>query len=104
MVAEDDPGFARFWAAYPWRIAKLDARKAWAQLNPASELIDRMITTLAWQTRLWEQQGYGTPYPATWIRGERWKDERPASVGIRPKGRTADNVPALQAFVNRGPK
>ena len=78
MVAEDDPQFARFWDAYPQRVSKKEARKAWAGLNPSPELVDRMVATLAWQAPLWAKQGYGTPYPASWLNAERWTDEPPA--------------------------
>lgn len=77
LVREDDPEFARFWAVYPWHTAKLAARKAWAQVQPSPELVDRIVTALAWQSALWARQGYGTPYPATYLRGERWNDEPP---------------------------
>lgn len=78
MVAEDDPQWVRFWNVYPSRSAKKDARVAWLQVNPSAALVDRMLETLAWQTRLWATQGYGMPYPASWLRGERWTDEPPA--------------------------
>ena len=77
MVDEDDSQFARFWNAYPLRTAKKEARKAWAKLNPSPALVDRMVETLTWQSALWLRQGYGTPYPASWLNGERWTDEPP---------------------------
>lgn len=76
MVNEDDPGWMRFWEMYPLRVSKKDARKAWSELRPAPELVDRMCAALAWQAPMWETQGYGTPYPASWLRAERWTDER----------------------------
>jgi len=80
MVAEDDPEFARFWNAYPYRVSKKDARHAWTQIGPSLELVDRMLATLAWQAPLWEKQGYGMPYPASWLRAERWTDEAPRAM------------------------
>lgn len=77
MVAEDDAQFARFWNAYPLRVSKKDARAAWAALAPDVALVDRMLLTLTWQTPFWERQGYGEPYPASWLRAERWTDEPP---------------------------
>lgn len=78
-VPEYDEHFNRFWAAFPWHIAKLDARKAWSQLDPSPELVECMMIALAWQSALWARQGFGTPYAATWIRGQRWMDEPPAA-------------------------
>lgn len=80
MVAENDPQWMRFWDAYPYRVSKKEARKAWADLDPHPELVDRMLVALAWQGPLWAKQGYGTPYPASWIRAERWTDEMPAQA------------------------
>ena len=77
MVAEDDTQFCRFWNAFPLRVSKKEARKAWADLNPDPVLVDRMVATLEWQAPLWARQGYGTPYPASWLRAERWTDEPP---------------------------
>lgn len=80
MVDEDDPGFARFWDAYPKRVAKKDARLAWAQMQPSPQTVDKMLTSLAWQ-RLqpnWLRDGgQYIPYPASWLRAERWDDEPP---------------------------
>lgn len=80
MVPEDDPQWMRFWDVYPLRTSKKDARKAWAEVNPSPELVGEMLTTLAWQGPMWIRQGYGMPYPASWLRGERWKDEPPPQV------------------------
>lgn len=83
MVDENDPQFARFWDAYPKRVAKKEARKAWADLDPEPELVDAIITALAWQvpTRRWdtEKRDYA-PYPASWLNGARWEDEQPPQV------------------------
>lgn len=93
MVNEDDEQFRRFWGAYPYRVAKKEARIAWTQLLPEPALVDRMIATLAWQAPLWEKQGYGMPYPASWIRGSRWEDEPPAALR-KANGHTTDLIEA----------
>lgn len=77
LVPEDDAQFARFWASYPSHVAKKEARKAWGELAPSAELVDRMVAALTWQRVYWARTGYGTPYPASWLRAERWTDERP---------------------------
>ena len=82
LVDEHDPQWLRFWMAYPHCVAKKEARKAWAQLQPSPALVDQMIEALAWQAPLWAQQGYGTPYPASWLRAERWEDEPPKAVAM----------------------
>lgn len=70
--------FDRFWAAYPRRVAKGAARKAFAKLNPNDELLDRMLTAIAAQrvSPDWTRNnGQYIPHPSTWINQERWDDE-----------------------------
>lgn len=83
MVDEDDPLWVRFWNAYPRREGKKDARKSWADLNPSPELVDRIVAALAWQVpaNRWDGEKRDfCPLPATYLRGERWTDERRATV------------------------
>lgn len=71
--------FDRFWAAYPRRDAKRDARKAFAAQQPDEALLETMLTALAWQrdSAQWTiAGGRYVPYAATWLRGGRWEDER----------------------------
>lgn len=81
LAPENDPGWVRFWRAFPKRVAKMDARKAFAQLNPTPDLINTMIAAIERQSverAVCAQRGQWVaewPYPATWIRGERWTDE-----------------------------
>jgi hypothetical protein len=78
-ILDDD--FARFWHAYPKRKAKKEACKAWGQLKPTTELVEQMLQALDWQRHQPEWMKSGgqfVPLPATWLRGERWTDEKPA--------------------------
>ena len=76
MVDENDPQWVRFWDAYPRRCAKKEARKAWAEIAPSAAMVDQMCETLAWQTVEWARESFAyAPYPASWLRAERWTDE-----------------------------
>lgn len=93
LVPEDDPQFARFWAAYPRRVAKKDARKAWAKLRPSSADVDQMVAALEWQIHqpAWlKDEGAFIPYPASWLNAERWTDEPPKAV--QPKRQMSDTA------------
>lgn len=71
--------FDEFWALYPRHDAKADARKAWMKLNPDDPLGVQIEQALAWQVHRedWiRDDGQYIPLPATWLRGERWEDER----------------------------
>lgn len=72
--------FDEFWAAYPRRVAKGDARKAWekaAKREP--ELLAKCLAALAWQVvqNEWDVGKY-TPHPSTYLNQERYDDENPA--------------------------
>ena len=76
--SESDRRFDLFWAAYPRKQAKGDARRAWAKLRPSADLTDRMIEAINAQKlspRWQEEGGKYIPHPATWLNGERWEDE-----------------------------
>lgn len=73
-----DEGFKRFWAAFPRRQKKKDARKAWADIHPDAALVDTIIAALNWQCRQpqWlKDDGQFIPLGGSWLRGERWDDE-----------------------------
>ena len=77
------PLFDRFWGAYPRKVSKADARKAFAKLNPDAALVEDMLRALDWQKSLpeWTKDGgQFVPYPATWLNARRWEDEKQAAV------------------------
>jgi hypothetical protein len=102
--------FARFWAAYPRKVAKQAAWRVWQRLKPDDALTERMCAALEAQrrSRQWtEQGGRFIPYPEAWLNQGRWEDELdtgPPLLGVSAK--TATNVAALEAFVraNSGAK
>lgn len=66
--------FEDFWSAYPRKVAKADARKAWDRMRPP---VDKILEALKWQrlTDQWQRDGgQFIPYPASYLRGERWED------------------------------
>jgi len=71
--------FDQFWASYPRREAKKDAKKAWAQAH-GDKHIDAILSALAWQRRTDSWVRGFVPYAATYLRGERWEDENPQVV------------------------
>ena len=70
--------FAEFWAAYPKKRSKGQARKAWAKLNPDEQLLTRILDAVerAKTSGDWAKDGGKfIPYPATWLNAEGWLDE-----------------------------
>ena len=69
--------FDTFWQAYPKRMAKGDARKAWKQTESYRPSIADVLKAIAAQRKSaqWmRDDGQYVPYPATWLRAERWDD------------------------------
>lgn len=65
--------FDRFWSAYPRKVAKLAARKAWDKHKPDLQTV---LDALAWQTREWARDDPRfIPHPASWLNAGRWDDE-----------------------------
>ena len=94
-------GFDDFWANYPKKVAKADARKAWLQTKDVRPDITTVINavTAACKTEQWMKSGGAfIPYPATWLRGERWEDELevvlPGVVNEKPWHETASGIEA----------
>ena len=74
LVSDTPQAFDQFWAIWPNKKGKKDARKAWAQAMRAGHSPAEIIGGVEpykrnkpdWQAWL---------HPATYIRGERWEDE-----------------------------
>jgi hypothetical protein len=66
-------GFERWYALYRRKDAKKKALAAWVKLDPDELTQAQMIAAVkAWP---WPEDRSKIPLPASWINGERWKDE-----------------------------
>jgi hypothetical protein len=74
-----DDAFDVFWAAYPRKAGKGDARKAFAKvradLGTLLSAIEAQKASQQWQ----REDGRYIPNPATWLNQCRWEDELPAA-------------------------
>ena len=91
--------FDKFWALYPKKVAKADARKAWTQTKDIRPELTNLLTAVkaACKTEAWMKDGGKyIPHPATWLRGERWDDELevklPNVVNEKPWHETATGI------------
>ncbi|MBK1727649.1 hypothetical protein CKO13_11630, partial [Halorhodospira neutriphila] len=103
LTAEQEGRFQRFWSIYPRRVAKADARRAWAQVDPDEALTERICAAVeaASKSAQWRREGGRyIPYPATWLRREGWEDEHqpqlPAERGESADERVQGTVAAVQ--------
>ena len=65
------PGFAEFWAAYPRRVAKGAAAKAWVRNNGNDNLAEILKDLRA---RVWPSDAQYIPHGATYLNQWRWLD------------------------------
>lgn len=65
-------GFQAFWVAYPRKVSKGAAYKAWIK-NNCEEISEDIVKAVKRQTFADDQQFI--PHAATWLNGWRWMDE-----------------------------
>jgi predicted transcriptional regulator len=85
-----DDRFDDFWAAYPRKVGKGQARKAYAAALKrgvtAEQLIAAATAHAAYHAAARTPAQY-VPHPATWLNGERYDDELPdLSASLAPTG------------------
>lgn len=69
--------FDEFWKAYPKKLAKAEARKAWGQTKSVRPDLTKLLSSIeaACKTEQWARNGgMFIPHASTWLRGERWDD------------------------------
>lgn len=79
--------FNDFWKAYPKKVSKANALKAWKKLKPNDDLAREIIYALERQKQSaqWQKNnGQFIPYPATWLNGRRWEDEQTEEASTMP--------------------
>ena len=100
--------FDEFWAAYPRKIGKDAALKAFKKRKPSAELLVKMISAIEKQKHSvqWNRDnGQYIPNPATWINQGRWEDELPEpspnpNSGQQPQ--QGSRNPFINAMINGG--
>lgn len=76
---KDRPGaeehdFARFWAAFPCRVGKGQARKAWIRALTKADADTIVAGAERYRDDPTRKTDF-TAHPTTWLNGERWTDE-----------------------------
>lgn len=74
--------FDNFWAAYPKRVAKLDARKAYERASKVASPDEILAGVQRYidSKPIWQEW----KHPAAWLRAGRWMDEAEAVKASRP--------------------
>lgn len=75
---DDDPAFARFWEAYPRKVGKGEARKAWMKVVKSGVDLGQVIAGAERYRddpqRKRKDIEY-TKHPGPWLNAERWTDQ-----------------------------
>lgn len=79
--------FDKFWSAYPKRVGKEPARKAWMKIKPNATTLTAILkaievhkTTDGWL----KDKGQFIPNPSTWLNQKRWEDEIETAISDKP--------------------
>jgi len=97
-----DPLFDEFWAAYPKKVAKPKAIRAFARLHMTRELLDIILADIRCKQRTerWKKQdGLYIPYPASYLNDRRWEDE--VTLPQQPEGSHSYNLDDYKSLMNR---
>lgn len=95
-VDDDDPGFSRFWNAYPRRQDKGHARRAWTKAIQRAA-VDVIVGAAERYRDDPNREDEYTALPATWLNGERWLDDPLPSRDNRNKRKTTE----VQSIIER---
>jgi hypothetical protein len=95
------PDFEKFWNAYPRKIAKRDAQKAWMQVMRADDapMLEQVLIAIERYKQAQKDRNY-IAYPATWLRAGRWADETETDYAGSTDGERVlpPNVAQAQSF------
>jgi hypothetical protein len=94
-----ESAFAEFFAAYPRRVAKEAARKAWSRAIEGGAEPERLIAgAKRYAVERAGQEPRYTKHPATWLNAGCWEDESPGAETIDEAG----NVVAIEQPEHEG--
>jgi len=74
VLTENEVRFNEFWTAYPRKVKKQDAQKAFNKVCTSEETFRLIMDGLRRQLPTWKDPQY-IPHPTTWLNGKRWEDE-----------------------------
>ena len=84
MVVGQMLDFDAFWTAYPRKVAKGMARRAWLKALRITDAVTVMTALDAQKAAGFGRDPVFTKHPATWLNGECWADEIQSAAGHPP--------------------
>lgn len=91
--SSSDSEFEQFWIAFPKKVGKKDAKRAWVKARDKPPLTDLLIALKGQkESAQWQREhGRFIPNPATWLNQGRWGDQ----LTRQPKS-------LMEEFIERG--
>lgn len=83
--ARPEAEFDAFWRAYPKKVAKDDARRAYAK---ARKKVDASTILAVVRGYRWNPDPQFVPYPASWLDKGHWQDEPPTPEERQARGQS----------------
>jgi hypothetical protein len=91
-----------FWPAWPRKVAKADAERAWLRHATTPEIAETIVKAAKDQTATLTADGMKyCPYPATWLNGRRYEDD-PAEAPAQLNG-AGDRAPGDTRYPDWNP-
>ena len=100
-VKDVGAAFDAFWGAYPRKVGKGAAQKAWGKVRPDAALAAKIVAAVVAQrsSHQWSKDGgQFIPHPTTWLNQGRWDDEAPRSSEVGSAAETAAFLAAREHF------
>ena len=96
--------FERFWSAYPKKVGKEAARKAFGKVKVPVESLLTAIERQKCGNQWSAENGRFIPNPATWLNQGRWEDEVVLAAGKAPvveQKSAGENLARMRAYAER---
>lgn len=93
--------FDAFWAAYPKKVGKGEARKAFDKAKVAVEVLLRALEAQKLSDQWKRDNGRYIPNPATWLNQGRWEDDLSVSGNPDPKEEVIANMDRMEKYLER---
>jgi hypothetical protein len=94
--------FDAFWAAYPRKAGKLDARKAWQQARRSGATPADVVAAARRYAEDPNREDAYTAHPATWLRAGRWDDPPLPPRGGAPRAQVSGTLDTLAELGRAG--
>jgi hypothetical protein len=91
-IQSSSDDFDTFWNAYPKKVAKEQARKAWNKTKPDIAVLLPIIEKFKVSNQ-WQDKQY-IPNPDTFIRNRRWEDEIVITSSNKPNQNNSVQIPS----------